>query len=165
MTPAHHATLKAAIVADSALNAQPMNSDGAFAIAAALNLAAAPDFLVWRAQTPVSEIMQNGFDWTLVDNLSVGKGRIWEWMKDTGSLNFDQANVRAGVLACFTGAGATFQAIRVAIFAHGTRKATRFEKLFATGAGTAATEAGVGPGTLALAGPVQYQEVEMARAS
>lgn len=164
MTPAQLTTLKNAINADQALASQPMNSDGAFAIAAALNLND-PDFIVWRPGTPISEIMQNGFDWTIVDNLSVGKARIWDWMKDAGSLNFDQSNVRAGVNACFAGAGASFQAIRVAIFGHGSRKATRFEKIFATGTGTSATEAGTGPGTLVLVGPVSYPDVEAARAS
>lgn len=165
MNPAQLTTLKNAINADQTLFSQPLNSDGATTIAIAMNLDAAVDFLVWRPNTPVGEIMLNGFDWTLVDNLSVGKARIWEWMKDTGSLNFDQANVRAGVAACFAGAGATFQAIRVAIFGHGTRKTSRFEKLYATGTGSAANEAGTGPGFLVLVGPVSYQDVESARAS
>lgn len=46
------------------------SSDGAFAIAAAMNEPAAPDFIVWR--TSDARNHQNGFTWTLVDALSVG---------------------------------------------------------------------------------------------
>jgi len=42
LTTAQYQTLKAAIVADPTLSAQPLNSDGAFAIAAALNAIASP---------------------------------------------------------------------------------------------------------------------------
>ena len=47
MTPAQLATLKAAILADPALAAYPAGSDGAFGLAAALNLPASPAYAVW----------------------------------------------------------------------------------------------------------------------
>lgn len=156
-------TLKAAIADDPALAAKPMNSDGAFDIAAALNQVASPDYWVWRTTVPVDEIMLNGFDWTRVDNLTVGKARIWEWMARLGFIKPNQANVRAGVLATFSAAGDL--ANRNAVFSHCQRLATRAEKLFASGAGTSTTDQGVGPATLTFEGSISYQDVEQARNS
>lgn len=163
LTPQQLAALKAAILADPVLDEQPNNSDGAFAIAAALNTDAAPTFYVWRTNVPVDEIMQNGFDWTRVDNLTVGKARIWDWMMRTSVLNPSRANVRAGVLATFGTAGDL--TTRLAVFQHCQRPATRAEKLFAVGAGTATTEQGVGPATLVFEGSLSYQDIETARNS
>ncbi len=163
LTTAQLATLKAAILADPLLDAQPNNTDGAFAIAAAFNLDAAPAFFVWRTAVPVDEIMQNGFDWTRVDNLTVGKARIWDWMMRTGSLNPAQANVRAGVLATFSVAADL--ATRLAVFTHCQRLASRAEQLFATGAGTTTTEQGVGPAIMGFEGQLSYQDVDTARNS
>lgn len=163
MTPAQLATLKAHIDASGDLNAFPNDSDGAFGIAALLNQPASPAFYVWRTSVPIDEIMQNGFDWTRVDNLTVGKARIWDWMMRTALLNPSRANVRAGVLAVFGTAGDL--ATRLATFTHCQRTATRIEKLFATGAGTTTTEQGVGPAVMAFEGNVSYQDVDVARNS
>lgn len=57
MTPAQLSALKADIAADPVLNAQPQNSDGAFAIAQAYNLTASPNFFVWRTNMPTTEAM------------------------------------------------------------------------------------------------------------
>jgi hypothetical protein len=163
LTPEQNATLKAAILADQELNAFPNNTDGAFGIAALLNQPASPSFYVWRSTVPISEIMQNGFDWTRVDNLTVGKSRIWEWMMATGVLNPSQSNVRAGVLATF-GVAADL-ATRLAVFGHCQRLATRIEKMLATGTGTTTTEQGVGPATMGFEGAISYQDVDTARNS
>lgn len=163
MTPQQLQTLKTAIAADPILAAQPANSDGDFAIAAALNQSAVPDFFVWRSSVGVDEIMQNGFDWTRVDNLTVGKARIWDWMMRTVAVNPARANVRAGVLATFSTAGDA--ATRQAVFNHFQRVATRFEKLFATGNGTTSSVDGVGPATMALESPVSFETVGQARAA
>jgi len=163
LSSAQLSALKAAILADATLNAFPHDSDGAFAIAAALNLQAAPDFYVWRSTVTVDEIMQNGFDWTRVDNLTIGKSRIWEWMAATNVLRPNQANVRAGWLAVFTTAGDLSN--RTAIAAHAQRLATRAEKLFASGSGTASTDQFVGPATMTFEGQLQYTDVVVARAS
>ena len=55
--PVALAALKAHILADSALNAHPNTPDGAFAIADAMNLAANPDYWVWRTSVPKKEIV------------------------------------------------------------------------------------------------------------
>jgi len=163
LTTAQQAALKAAILADTELNAFPQNQDGAWAIAAILNQTATPAFYVWRHSVPVNEIMANGFDWTRVDNLTVGKSRIWEWMASVGSIYPSQANVRAGVLAVFGTAGDL--AMRQAIFGHCQRLATRAEKLFSTGTGTTVTEQGVGPATMGYDGQLSYDDVYNARIS
>lgn len=164
LTAAQQATLKADILADQVLSAFPNNSDGAFAIAAIYNAVASPDFYIWRTSVPVVEIMQNGFDWTRVDNLTVGKARIWEFMTSAGILNPSQPNVRAGFEACFS-VEAGDQSTRQAIYNHCQRLATRAEKLFSTGTGTAATHHGLGPATSTLDGLLSYQDVQDARNS
>lgn len=157
MTPAQLATLKAAILADNALASQPMNSDGAFEIARLLNEPAAPDFIVWKTDVSVDEIMRNGMDWARVDNLSVGKARIWDWLGRLGTFNASKTNVRAGVDAAWVGTAADL-AVRAAIYVHCKRKATRIEKILATGTGT-----DVSPATMSFEGLLSYQDVESAR--
>lgn len=165
LSPAQLATLKAAVQADPALNALPQGTDGAFAIAQALNLPASPAYFVWRTFVPQDEIMLNGFDWTRVDNLSVGKARIWEWMfKQTGGINPSKPNIRAGIEATWVGTQADL-AVRAVVYGHCQRQASRFEKLLATGAGTTVATDGTGPSTMALEGPISYQDVLLARES
>lgn len=159
LTPAQYATLKADINADPALSAYPLNGDGAWAIAAEYNKVFSPEWYVWRTDVPIDEIMKNGMDWTQVDNLSVGKARIWDWMTRLGILNFAKANIRAGIDAAWVGTSSML-AVRTAIYTHGSRTATRFEKLFSSGTGT--TNA---PGLMTIEGAVSYQDVEVARNS
>lgn len=159
LTPAQQATLKADILADPVLSAYPSTTDGAWDIAAKYNKVSAPAFYVWRTDVPADEIMRNGMDWTQVDNLSVGKARIWDWLTKLGTINASKTNVRAGIDACWVGT-APMLAVRTAIYLHLNRAATRFEKLFATGTGTT-----VSPATMTLEGSVNYQDVEAARNS
>ena len=114
LTPAQAAVLKADILLDPVLGPLPNTADNAFTIAAAYNLSAIPDFFVWKVAVSVNELMSNGFDWTRVDNLTVSKARIWEWMTQLGVINPSLANVRAGVNTCFS-VGAD-SATRLAIF-------------------------------------------------
>ena len=159
MTPAQLATLKADIDADPTLSAFPANSDGAFAIAAIYNEEANPAWVVWRSSVTQDEIMQNGFDWTRVDNLGVGPARIWEWMfkNQATSFNPSKPNVRAGIEAVWKGTAADL-AVRAAVYVHCKRNATRAEKLFSTGTGTDAT-----PATMDFEGDLSYSTVEAAR--
>jgi hypothetical protein len=160
LTPAQNTAFKAAVVADTTLNTLPPTADSAFEIARQFNLLATPDFFVWRSSISIDEIMQNGFDWTRVDNLTIGKARIWEWMTAVGTVKPNQANVRAGVLAVFTTAADL--ANRLSVFGHCQRQATRAEKLFSTGAGTTTTDQGVGPATMTFEGNLSYQDVTTA---
>lgn len=117
----------------------------------------ASTFYVWRPNVSQEEIMQNGFDWVRVDNLSVGKARIWEWMfqNPQRAINPSKLNVRAGIDECWSGAANV--AIRAAIYSHCKRLASQVERLFVTGTGTDAT-----PGDLVYIGPVSITEVSVA---
>lgn len=154
LSPEQKQTLKTWYLA----NANTLSDEQA---AALLNSTASPDFLVYRTAVPVAEVMLNGFDWTQVDNLSVGKARVWEWLTRANPANtFDpsKANIRAGINECWKGTAAML-AVRAAVYAHCTSLATVGEKLFATGAGTAPNQDGDGPGTRAVVGPFTAQNV------
>ena len=153
MTPEQKTIFVAAVAADQVLAALPHNPDGAYAIADAMNLPASPSFIVWRTSVPVEEIMRNGMDWARVDNLTVGKARIWDWMSQLGTLDPSRANIRAGIDAAWVGTSADL-AVRATVYTHCKRAASRVEKLFATGAGTDAS-----PATMVFEGPIGYIEV------
>jgi hypothetical protein len=158
MTPQQLATLKADILADPAFNGLPMTSGGAEVIKEAYNQTV-PAFIVWRSLVSQDEIMQNGFNWTRVDNLSVGKARIWEWMfKNLNvSINPSKTNVRAGIDATWVGTQADLD-VRAAVYTHCKRSANRVEKLFATGTGT-----DVSPATMDFEGSLTNDDVQQAR--
>lgn len=150
--PALLAILKADILADPAFV-------GLFAeqIAAAYNVTASPEFVVWRTTVDVDEIMRNGMDWTQVDNLTVGKARIWDWMTRLGTFNASKPNIRAGIDAAWVGT-AQMLAVRAIVYTHCKRAATRGEKLLSTGTGTTGA-----PATMAFEGVMTYQDVEAAQ--
>lgn len=155
LTEAQKTALAADVAKDPAFAELPRNSDGAYAVAAAYNLPASPEFIVWRTSVSQDEIMQNGFDWVRVDNLSVGKARIWEWLFNNGnrSINPSKINVRAGIDAVWKG-GAADLAVRAAVYVHCKRSANVLEKLFSTGTGSDAS-----PATMAVEGSIPYNEV------
>lgn len=149
LTPEQKTTLVAAIQADITANAFYTNGD-LTGLADYLNAAATPAYIVWRTAVSQPEIMLNGFDWTRVDNLSVGKARIWEWMFDNpqNAINPSKVNIRAGIDATWVGTQADLS-VRAAVYVHCKRPASRFEQLFATGTGTDAV-----PATMTLEGPL-----------
>jgi hypothetical protein len=159
LTPAQLATLKAAIEADQTLNALPNNTDSAFEIAAQFNTEASPAFVVWDTRVSVDEIMRNGMDWARVDNLTVGKARVWDWLGRLGTFDASRANVRAGIDAAWVGTAADL-AVRASIYTHCKRNATRAEKVLATGTGTDAS-----PATMTFEGALSYQDAFNARNS
>jgi hypothetical protein len=159
LTTAQLATLKADILADPVLAAFPMNSDGAWEIAALYNLAAAPEWIVWKTDVDPEDIMRNGMDWTRVDNLSVGKARIWDWLTKLGTFDASKANIRSGIDATWVGTAADL-AVRAMVYTHCKRSATRIEKLFSTGTGSDAS-----PATMGFEGQLSYQDVVLARNS
>ena len=133
-------------------NAAELNDQEA---AAALNATASPAFKVYRTSVPMSEIMLNGFDWTRVDNLSVGKARIWDWMVNADpiahTIDPSKPNIRAGINAVWVGTAPDL-AVRAAVYLHCARDASVGEKLLASGAGTAPAADGSGPATMGFAG-------------
>lgn len=149
-------TLKADIEADPAFTGLPQNSDSAFLIATSYNMIAVPDFIVWKTSVSVDEIMRNGMDWARVDNLSVGKARIWEWLGKLGTFDASKPNIRAGIDAAWVGTAADL-AVRAAVYVHCKRQAKRIEKLYATGTGSDAS-----PGTMVYQGNINYLDVMQA---
>lgn len=145
LTTEQKTTLKTDVLANG--DTLALYNDGNLAgLADLYNGVASPDFTVWRTAVTKSEIMNNGFVWTSVDALSVGKARIWDWMVDP--INPAKANIRQGLADAF----GTGTAMANGILPHLKRKATRFEKLFATGTGS-----DVSPGTMTLEGAIGYE--------
>ena len=129
---------------------------------AALNALASPTYQVYRTAVPMTEIMLNGFDWTRVDNLSVGKARIWDWMVNADpvarTIDPSKSNIRAGINAVWAGTAPDL-AVRAAVYIHCQRDATNCEKLLKTaGAGTAAASDGSGPATMGFEGSITLDE-------
>lgn len=134
------AALKASIDTDPAFDALKTTPDGRFAIAEAYNLPASPAWVIWRTRVTRSKILQNGFDWTRLDNLSVGKARVWSDIFVDGVINPSKPNVRVGIESVWVGTSADL-AVRAAVYTHCKQNATRAQKLFSTGTGTDATPA------------------------
>ena len=164
LTTAQLQTLKAAIFADTdpeiiAALADRVDSE----IARLYNLPAAPDYFIWRNLVTWDEIMQNGIDWVRVDNLSVGKARIWEWLFKNlqTSINPTKPNIRAGIAESWKGTAAD-NAVRQVVFNHCQKRATKAEKLYSTGAGTSTTVDGVGPADSTFFGDLVTDDVSAA---
>lgn len=159
LTTAQLTTLKAAILADPVMNAYPNDPNGAIALAQYLNDLAAPAYIAWRSSVPLDEITSNGFTWTLVDSLTVGAARIWEWMfaNEARSINPSKTNVRQGIIDVWSGTAGKL-AVQVAVFGHCKRSVRRAEKIFATGLGTDAS-----PSTMGYEGTINYVDVQDAR--
>jgi len=159
LTPAQQQTLKAYIEADATLNAFPLNSDGAFAIAQLLNLQASPDFFVYRKAVETMEIGKVVVYTAIGALTSNNQGRLTAFL-DLNPVDFEPTvDIRAMFDDIFSGAlGGGGEPTRDALTALWKRLATRFEEIFATGTGSDAS-----PATMAAVGPVAYTEVEAAR--
>lgn len=148
-------TLQAAINGDQAALAL-WTAGNPGAVADYFNAPASPAFVVWRTQVTWDEIMENGMDFTRVDNLTNGsKWRIWEWLfkNSANSINPSKPNHRAGIDAAWVGTGQDL-AVRAAVYVHCKRDAARIEKLFAVGVGTTAD-----PATMTFEGEIPFDQV------
>lgn len=166
LTASQLTALKADIVADATLNAFPNNDDGNFAIAAAYNINASPDFWVWRTRVTKSELVTNvgpegtTFNWTGNGFItrSVGEQTAWsEIFNGEDAVNASLANVRQAFSDIFSGTG-NAAANRTHLLAVSRRKASRAEKLFATGTGSTGS-----PAVLNFEGTITHQDVNTAR--
>lgn len=145
LTPNQLAQLKADILADPALAAQSGTPDGRYAIAAAYNQTASPDFWVWKTYVTKNEVVSStgpgGTTWTWVGDgfitRSVGEKAAWvEIWNASGSINPSLPQVRQAFADILSGgAGTNAAANRTHMLAVCRRKATRAEKLFAAGVG------------------------------
>lgn len=139
MTPAQIQTLKAAILAET---------DPTFVALIAVNdetgimnwYNASSTKICWKSIVAIDDIMRNGMDWARVDNLSVGKARIWDWLGRLGTIDPSKPNVRAGIDAAWVGTTADL-AVRAAVYVRCKRLATKAEALFITGVGSDASPA------------------------
>jgi hypothetical protein len=166
LTAPQKTALKNAIDADPALVGLANSPDNAIAIAEIFNLAASPDFWVWRTKISESEITQlpgpdaTNWSWNTYKTQSVTEQNTWVRMfNSTYTINPSLANVRAGIADIFQGSAAQ-NTQRTHVLACCRRKATRAERLFATGTGSTAD-----PGTMVLEGKLLWQDVQEARAS
>ena len=159
LTTPQLATLKAAFIADATLNAQPNNSDGAFAIAAAMNLSASPAFTVWKTNVSIRDVGDkiNGTELAGLSNLNTTRLQMVVMLSD-GGINASLIDRRQFFDDIFSGAGGTNT--RANLLALWKRLATRAEKLFATGTGSDAS-----PATMTFEGTLSYQDVQTARNS
>jgi hypothetical protein len=169
LTTAQLQALKADIAANSDLNVFPNNSDGNFAIAALYNALAAVDFWVWRTTVTKAEYTQSTsidgttFNWTGAGFItrSVGEQNAWaELFNHTQSVNPSLPNVRQAFADILSGGTAPAPANRTHMLTVSRRKASRVEKVLATGVGSTAS-----PGTMGSEGPIAYQDIEQARNS
>lgn len=167
LTPAQKTTVKNDILANADLSAQPLTADGAYAIADLYNALAAPDFIVWKTRVSEREIT----------SLTSDENTVWSWpayiarneaerngwarmFTGTYSINPALLQVRQGLADIFSGTANSAPAQRTHLLAMGKRKATRIEKLLASGTGTTAS-----PATMTLEGRISFQDVLDARNS
>lgn len=164
LSASQQTALKADILLDPALSSQPLTSDGAFAIAAAYNLDAVPDFWVWRTNIPVQEIYERTtsdgtvWSWTTYIARSAAERDCWREVTGRDTVNASLPNLRQAIADIFSGAGGATQRTHLTTIAR--RKATRAEKLFATGTGSTAS-----PATMGYEGALQYSDVQAVRSA
>jgi hypothetical protein len=145
-----------------ALAAQPMNPDGASAIADALNADASPTFTVYRTTVETAEV-GIAVSYVAVEAMTdANRTRVTTfYAMNPQSFDPSRQDIRTFWANTFSGTlGGAGASTRAALEALWRRKATALEKLFATGAGTDAS-----PGLLTFEGSVSYYVVEQARAS
>ena len=157
LTSAQQTTLKAAILADSELNALPNTLDGAFTIAVLLNQTAVPDFWVWRTNVSTQEI-RSVLVWSEYDTLSVSRQNAFSFLCSNHIVDASLVNVRQGIQSIFQGPQQAGNL--AALVAIGKRLAKRGEKLLATGTGSNAS-----PATMTFEGNLTFQDVFDARNS
>lgn len=87
---------------------------------------------IWKSSVSPAEY-RAAIDWTEVDNLTIGKARIWEWVTQDMSVAFDatNANIRAGLAQAWV----TNSETRTNLLNVAKRLATVAEGVFANGEG------------------------------
>lgn len=179
MTPAQNAAIKADITANGDLNSQPANGDGCFEIARLYNLPATPDFYVWRTNVPTAEVFDQ-VQWAKLTPTDAPDGTLaWQCrslacqgkqfnlqtiLTGREKIDASKPNIRAGFQDALTNVpssagGATQPAGWNQLQQALSRKATRLEKLLATGTGSQGS-----PATMGFEGTVNYTDIGAVRA-
>ena len=109
-------------------------------------------FIVWREVVTPAEYRE-GLDWTEVENLTVGKARIWEWITENMLSPYDATmdNIRAGL-------GATWGASNTAdaLIPISKEPCSITEEIYATGTGTTAS-----PGIRDFVGSISDTDISL----
>lgn len=173
MTPAQLASIKADVLAQPDL-AEMWSIGSPGGVADAYNAIASPDFFVWQTAVPASDIM-DAITWANFTPADAPDG-TQTWMNRSlacqgkqfniqtllvgrETINASRANIRNGLQDALTaipsGAGGTnksggWTTVQTAI----QRKATRLEKLLATGTGSSAS-----PATMTFEGAIGYTTI------
>jgi len=157
LTPAQLATLKADILADSTLNANPNTPDGNQAIADAYNALAAPTWTVWKTNVSINEVGKK-FNGAELAGLTTGNQTRLQTVAAylAGGVNPSLLDNRQFFDDIFSGAGGV--TTRANLLALWKRSSLRAEKLYSTGTGSVAA-----PATMTFEGTVSYIEVTNAR--
>ena len=108
LTTAQLQTLKTYIAGQGDLNSQPNHSDGAYAIAQLLNVAATPTFTVWKTNVSINEVGKS-FNGTELAGLTTGNQTRLQTLAQylAGGTNPSIASNRAFFDDVFSGAGGT----------------------------------------------------------
>lgn len=184
LTTAQLLALKSSINADPAFVNLPNGSDQAFAIAAAYNLPASPDFMAWNKVSSTVDIMNkcllsqytpNGaaaellIDGNRCSRLKIKQDNLFFLMRGETFDATQMAN-RASLLDAITAlpSGANGAPVNASqnsgndALAAALRKATRAEKVLSTGSATTGTTVG---NLLGAEGELTIHEIIKARAS
>ena len=166
LTPAQLTALKAEVTTNP-LYAADLASGNDTGIAAALNADASPTYYVYRTALPLMELTDTPgvgddgvtpttWSYTTYVGRSQGERDAFLLLFRSAAVNPSLPQVRAAFSDIFSGAGGAAQRTHCA--AKSRRAATRAEKLFATGAGSAAS-----PANLTFFGAVTPADVAAAR--
>jgi len=159
LTTAQLATLKAAILADPVLAAQPSDGNGLGFIAEAMNASAVPAFTVWKTSVFIEDVGDNIVGNDLAGLSTLNNTRLQTAvMMAAGGLNPSLVDRRFFFDDIFSGAGGA--ATRAKLLILWKRLALRIEKILAVGTGTDAA-----PATLTFEGTITANDVDTARRS
>ena len=156
LTPQQFATVKAAILADPVLGPLTSGPGTDYAgIAAAMSALASPDFIVWKSSIPTASIGTTISYVALAAMTSANLTQLQVFLQLNMSSFPPTTGIRSFFSTTFSGAlGGEGQLTRDAMEALYRRKATRVEKLLATGTGTT-----VSPATLTYEGDLDLSHV------
>ena len=115
----------------------------------------ASTFIVWKTSLSDTDVYaETGFDFTLVDGLTVGKRDEWtNFIFKNGSCNPSKPNIRSGIADVWSGTAGKV-AVQNVILALSKRPANNAERSLSTGTGTT-----VSPGVMTFEGTVRVDEI------
>src|SRR5574337_2237580 len=131
LTTAQQQALKAYITGQADLNAQPHTSDGAFAIAAALNLPSNPALQVFKSSVPLGDVGKAMLQADIANLTTANTSRLQVIAQFTSNgILVPTADMQAGFNSIFSVSGAS--GTRANLAALWQRVATRAEGVLAT---------------------------------